>query len=94
VFSAQPGPATIVSLASLAEKGYRLIICKGEILDTEELVNVPMPYFHFKPETGIRKAMDNWLLSGGTHHESLTLGRYERRWKILADILGIECIHV
>jgi L-arabinose isomerase len=94
VFSAQPGPATIISLVSIAEKGYRLVICQGEILDTEELINVPMPYFHFKPETGIRKAMDNWLLSGGTHHESLTLGKFDRRWQMLANILGIEYISV
>jgi L-arabinose isomerase len=49
-----------------------------------------MPYFHFRPASGIRKAMDNWLLAGGTHHEALTLGNYERSWKMFADVLEIE----
>jgi L-arabinose isomerase len=94
VFSAQPGPATIISLVSLAEGGYRLVTCQGEILNTEELIDVPMPYFHFRPETGIRRAMDNWLLSGGTHHEALTLGEFSRRWVMLSDILRIEHVGV
>jgi L-arabinose isomerase len=94
VFSAQPGSATIISLASLVKKGYRLVICRGEILDTEELIDVPMPYFHFRPDTGIRQAMDNWLLSGGTHHEAFTLGEYSRRGSMLSGILGIDSICV
>ncbi len=94
VFSARPGKATMLSLASIAEYGYRLICSPGEILDTEELPGVPMPYFHFRPATGIRSAMDDWLLGGGTHHEALTLGAHHRRWKILARHLGIEYLEV
>jgi L-arabinose isomerase len=90
VFSVQPGPATLVSLVSIAEWGYRLVTCQGEVLDTEELPDVPMPYFHFRPNSGIRRAMDCWLLSGGTHHEALTPGALERRWIMLAGILGID----
>ncbi|MCK4748207.1 MAG: hypothetical protein KAT15_14255, partial [Bacteroidales bacterium] len=62
VFSAEPGPATIVSLAPITGEGYRLISAEGEILDTEELQNVPMPYFHFRPDSGIRKSMDSGML--------------------------------
>ena len=94
VFSAEPGPADLVSLASIADWGYRLIICPGEVLDTPELREVPMPYFHFKPGTGIRSAMDNWLLTGGTHHEVLTLGTNTRRWSMLADLLSIDKVEV
>lgn len=94
VFSAEPGAADLVSLASIADFGYRLILCPGEVLDTIELKGVPMPYFHFKPETGIRSAMDNWLLSGGTHHEVLTLGAHKRRWTLLADLLDIDRVEV
>jgi L-arabinose isomerase len=90
VFSAQPGPATIVSLVTIADWGYRLVTCPGEVLDTEPLAGVPMPYFHFRPTNGIRTAMDAWLLAGGTHHEALTLGNHERRWQMLANVLGID----
>jgi len=94
VFSAQPGPASLLSLASISKLGYRLVCCPGEVLDTEELPGVPMPYFHFRPATGIRTAMDNWLLAGGTHHEALTLGAHQKRWELLAHNLGIDYMEV
>ena len=83
-----------MSLASIAGKGYRLVVSGGEILDTEPLPGVPMPYFHFRPSNGIRKAMDSWLLHGGTHHQALNLGSFTRRWEMLCKILGIECVIV
>ncbi len=94
VFSAQPGPGTLVSLAPLDDVDYRLVIAEGEILDTEEYKNVPMTYFHFRPDTGIRQAMNNWLMLGGTHHQTLTLGRQSRRWEMLCDMLMIDCVGV
>lgn len=94
VFSAQPGPGTLVSLIPLDEVDYRLVICEGTVLDTPEYVNVPMPYFHFKPDTGIRSAMDNWMKLAGTHHQTLTLGRRARRWELLCDMLQIDCVRV
>ena len=90
VFSAEPGRATMVSLASLEGEIYRLVICTGDILDTEELKDVPMPYFHFRPDAGVRKAMDDWLAVGGTHHQILNLGDHGRKWIMLCDILGID----
>ncbi len=89
VFSAQPGPATIVSLVPL-DGAYRIVALEGEILDTEEYPAVPMPYFHLKPDSGIRTSMDEWIRAGGTHHHALVLGRHARRWKMLCDILRID----
>jgi len=94
VFSAQPGPATLVSLVPLEGVVYRLVVCQGEILDTPEYKSVPMPYFHFKPDTGIRRSMDNWILAGGTHHQALVRGRHLRRWKMLCEILKVDCVTV
>ncbi|MFW6386847.1 MAG: L-fucose/L-arabinose isomerase family protein, partial [Bacillota bacterium] len=94
VFSAEPGPATLVSLVSLAGEKYRLVVSKGETLDTEELEDVPMPYFHFRPENGIREAMDAWLENGGTHHQVLFLGDQRRRWKLLCKLLDVEYVEV
>lgn len=94
VFSAEPGPATMVSLVTLEGEKYRLVVARGEVLDTEELEGVPMPYFHFRPETGIRKCMDSWLKYGGTHHQVLFLGDQTRKWRMLCDILDIEYVEV
>ena len=46
---------------------------------------------NFKPDTGIRQSMDNWILAGGTQHQALVLGRHVRRWKMLCEILKVDC---
>lgn len=94
LFQAEPGPATIVSLVTIKEGVYRLVASRGEILDTSEMPNVEMPYFHFRPETGIRACMDGWLKNGGTHHQVLHLGDTIRRWKLFAELKGIEFVQV
>jgi len=94
LFMAEPGPATLVSLAPVSGDEYRLIVAEGEILDTDELPHVEMPYFHFKPDTGVRACLDGWLQNGGTHHQCLHLGDVSRRWDMLGDMTGIEVVHV
>lgn len=94
VFMAQPGPATLVSLVSLEGERYRLVVSKGEILDTEEAKHIEMPYFHFRPSTGVKACLDGWLINGGTHHQCLNLGDNTQRWKMLCDMLGIEYVEV
>lgn len=93
VFSAEPGPATLMSLTGF-DSNFRLICSRGEVLDTPELPNVPMPYFHFRPEHGIRKAMDDWLMNGGTHHQVLLPGDHSRRVKFFCEIMGVEYFEV
>lgn len=94
VFSAEPGPATLVSLVHLEGEHFRLVSAFGEILDTEEFPTIEMPYFFFKPESGVKSCNDSWLLAGGTHHQTLLLGDQRRKWEFLTDILGIEYFEV
>ena len=68
VFSAEPGPATTAALVPLEGEAYRLIVGHGEVLDTPELPNVEMPYFHFRPQAGVREFMDGWLALGSPCH--------------------------
>jgi L-arabinose isomerase len=90
VFSAIPGDATLVSFVAIEGGKFRLVVSKGAILDTEELPNVPMPYFHFRPDTGLRKMIDAWLELGGTHHQILNIGDNTRKWRMLCNMLDIE----
>ncbi len=94
VFSAQPGTGTIASLVSLENERFRLVVSKGEILDTEEFPTIEMPYFFFKPETGVRKCIDGWLNQGGTHHQCFNLGDQRKKWKLFCEMLGIEYVEV
>jgi L-arabinose isomerase len=90
VFSAQPGPATTAALVQLEGEAVRLLVGHGEVLDTPELPNVEMPYFHFRPHAGVKDFMDGWLSLGGPHHFVTNLGEQGERWRRLAELLDIE----
>lgn len=94
VFMAKPGEATLVSLVPLWGEKYRLVVSYGEILETEEIPFIEMPYFHYRPSTGVYECNNNWLRNGGTHHQVLHLGDLRRRWQFLCDILDIEYVEV
>jgi L-arabinose isomerase len=94
VFSARPGRATAVSLVPLEGEEYRLVMGGGEILDTPELPKVEMPYFHFRPDSGVKPFMNGWLHNGGTHHFVTNLGDHAARWLYLAELLEIELAEV
>jgi L-arabinose isomerase len=94
VFSAEPGPATTASLVPLEGEDYRLVVGEGEVLDTPELRNVEMPYFHFQPGSDVREFMNGWLRNGGTHHFCTNLGRHTQRWRYLAETLEIDFVEV
>lgn len=94
VFSATPGVATTATLIALEGEYYRLAVAKGEVLDTPELPLVQMPYFHFRPDSGMRRYLTSWLKNGGTHHFCLNLGDHVERWRTLAELLDIEFVEL
>ncbi len=93
-FNVEPGVSTLISLVSIEGEKYRLIVSKGTILDTEDLPDVPMNHAFFRPDSGIKKAMTEWLKYGGTHHEVLFLGDWKSRLCMLCKLLDIEYIEV
>jgi L-arabinose isomerase len=94
VFSAQPGPATTAALVPLEGEDYRLVVGRGEVLDTPELPQVEMHHFHFRPEQGMESFMDDWLRLGGPHHFVTNLGEHAGRWRRLAESLDLEYVEI
>jgi len=90
VFSAEPGVATTAALVPIEGEYYRLVVGRGQVLDTPELPNVEMHYFHFRPDSGMESFMDEWLGFGGPHHFVLNLGDHAARWRRLAELLDLE----
>ena len=90
VFSAVPGPATTAALVPIEGELYRLVVGRGEVLDTPELPNVEMHYFHFRPQRGMEAFMDDWLRAGAPHHFVTNLGEHTGRWRRLAELLDLE----
>ena len=94
VFSAEPGPATSAALVALEGEIYRLVVGRGEVLDTPELPKVEMHYFHFRPERGVDPFMDEWLTLGAPHHFVINLGDHADRWRRWAQLLDIEYVEI
>jgi L-arabinose isomerase len=90
VFSAVPGPATTAALIPLEGEAYRLLVSRGEVLDTPELPKVEMHYFHYRPEQGMEPFMDQWLELGGPHHFVTNLGDHVGQWRRFAELLEID----
>lgn len=94
LFSARPGPATTAALVPLEGEAWRLVVGHGEVLDTPELPNLEMPYFHFRPDGGVRDFMDDWLSLGAPHHFVTNLGEQAGRWRRLAELLDVEVVEI
>jgi L-arabinose isomerase len=90
VFMARPGPATTCALVPLEGEYYRLVVGRGEVLDTPELPNVEMHHFHFRPSAGMESFMDRWLQLGAPHHFVMNLGEHAARWQRFAELLDLE----
>lgn len=90
IFTPRVGPATLVSLVSLGGGKFRLVAALGETLDKNDLRRCEMPYFFWRPNSGMESCVEAWLRLGGTHHEVINLGDLRPRWKMLCDMLGIE----
>jgi L-arabinose isomerase len=94
LFRIQPGPATLASLVPLSGGRFRLVVSEGEVIDSEVLPALEMPYGFFRPETGARGCLDGWLKNGGTHHQVMTMGSHAKRWQLFTELLGIEFVRV
>jgi L-arabinose isomerase len=90
LFQYRPGPATLATLVSMGGERFRLLVSEGEVLATDELPNLEMPYGHFRPDTGLRACMDAWLRLGGPHHQVLNPGRQAEAWRIFSELAGLE----
>jgi L-arabinose isomerase len=89
VFSAEPGIATTAALVPLEGEIYRLVVGRGEVLDTPELPKVEMHYFHFRPEQGMERFMTDWLTLGAPHHFVTNIGDHTARWRHFAELLDL-----
>jgi len=94
LFQYQPGPATLATLVSLEGEQFRLVVTEGEVLDSQELPALEMPYGQFCPDSGVRECLNGWLRQGGPHHEVMNLGRHAESWRVLCELTGIEYVGV
>ena len=90
IFVPRPGKAQVMSLVHVDGTRFRLVCAQGEILDECGLKKIDMPYMFFRPASGVRPCVTAWLENGGTHHETVVLGDFESRIRMLCKLLKIE----
>jgi L-arabinose isomerase len=90
LFQYRTGPATLGTLFPLGGERFRLVVSEGEVLDSEVLPALEMPYGFFRPDSGVRACLDAWLRHGGPHHQVLNPGRHAEAWAVFCELAGIE----
>ncbi len=94
IFTPKAGKASVLSITHINGNKFRIVVAGGEILPKNDLKRCEMPYFFFKPDSGVKNCVEGWLNNGGTHHEAVVLGDFSDRIKLLCDVCGIELIFV
>lgn len=94
IFSAELGTTTVASLVPISGGRYRIVAMRGIVMDEPLIPGIPMNHTFFRPDSGVKAAMDKWLEYGGTHHQVLWTGDWMNRLEQLANILGIEFVAV
>lgn len=94
IFTPEYGPATLTSLVALEGGKFRLVVAQGQMLPKSDMQNCEMPYFFWKPDSGLENCIEGWLRAGGTHHEVINIGDVRRRWKMWCNMCGIEYVEV
>ncbi|MEV6320665.1 L-fucose/L-arabinose isomerase family protein [Nocardia sp. NPDC051787] len=94
LFRYQPGPATLACLVSLGGEKFRMVVAEGDVLDSQQLPALEMPYGQFRPASGVRACMDGWLTAGGPHHQVMNIGHRAADWQVFCQLAGIEFVQV
>ena len=93
-FSLEPGPATLVSLTTVAEGKLKLIVTEGEVVDFPYTADMGRPHYKFRPQGDLSDFLTRFSLAGGSHHQALAYGCWAGAVEKIAVLLGIECARV
>jgi L-arabinose isomerase len=94
VFTAPPGPAMVASIVDLGTR-FRLIVNEVDVVaPDDELPRLPVARAVWQPRPDLATAAHAWLLAGGSHHTCFSMALPVETVKDLADMAGIEFLHI
>jgi len=94
VFDAAPGPARVLGLLDLGDR-LRLVMNEIEVVPPDEpLVRLPVARAVWKPAPSLPVSAECWLDAGGPHHTVLTSAVRSEAVADLAEMVGIELLHI
>ncbi|UNX54463.1 L-arabinose isomerase [Georgenia sp. TF02-10] len=90
VFTADPGPGIVVSLADMRER-FRLTANVVDLVPPDApLPNLPVARAVWQPRPDLPTSAECWLTAGGAHHTVLSTAVGLEAFADLAEIAGIE----
>jgi L-arabinose isomerase len=94
VFEAKEGPAILATIIDMGGR-FRLIVHDINVIRSfEDMPNLPVARALWRPEPDMITGNEAWIYSGGTHHSVISFDLNADHMKDLAEIMGIECIHI
>ena len=90
-FSLEPGDVTLVSLTTLANGQFKLIVTEGQALDFPPIPSISRPHYKFSPNADLCDFLTRFSMEGGSHHQALAYGRLADVIEKIGELLGIEC---
>ncbi|MDR0248342.1 MAG: L-arabinose isomerase [Oscillospiraceae bacterium] len=94
VFNGKPGKAVCVSLVDMGGR-LRLIVLDVQAIEIPfAMPRLPVARVMWKPEPDFFIGCEAWLLAGGAHHTVLSYDTNAEEMADLAEIIGIECVHI
>ena len=93
-FSLGPGEATLVSLTTVANGKFKLIVAEGQVVDFPYVADLFRSHYKFQPHGDLNSFLTRFSLEGGSHHQAMAYGRWAGTVEKVAALLGIECARV
>lgn len=95
-FSLEPGPATLVSLTTLAEGKLGFVVAEGEVVDFPYVADLGRPHYKFCPDSvnGLNGFLTRFSMAGGSHHQAMAYGLWSDTLEKIAALLGITYTYV
>lgn len=94
VFEGKPGKAIVATLIDLGGR-FRLICQDIEcVKPIYQMPNLPVARVMWKPLPDLLTGVEAWILAGGAHHTVLSYALNAEHMEDLAEIWGIEFVHI
>ena len=94
VFTATPGQGRVVSLMDMGNR-FRMVTNDIEVVPPDEpLPKLPVARAVWKPAPSLATSAESWIYAGGSHHTVLTKSVSHESLADLANIAGIELLHI
>jgi L-arabinose isomerase len=94
VFNAAPGPAMNVAMVDMGDRFRILANDVNVIPPDEDLPRLPVARAVWIPQPDLKTSAAAWILAGGPHHTAFSQAITPEYIEDLAEIAGIEFLHI